>query len=149
MGFRYLVLGAGRQGTAAGYDVGQFGQAEKIWMGDASLEQARMATERINGLADGSIAEAVLTDASDESSVHDFLEKNNVDVLIFDETTGFTAMEQGTGYHTAIIAAAISLGDIDPGVIELENAMTSTEFVKQAALRGFEVQLELCSVSEE
>jgi hypothetical protein len=60
------------------------------------------------------------------------------------------AGRQGTaaGYHVAIIAAAIAEGSIQSGVVLLENARTGTEFVKQAARRGFEVKLDPGSVNE-
>lgn len=72
-----------------------------------------------------------------------------VDLLFyFEETTGFTALEQGTGYLIAIIAAAIARGCIQPGVIELENAMSGTDFVKQAAKRAFQVKLDVRKASK-
>ena len=46
-------------------------------------------------------------------------------------------------------AAAIAERAIKPGVIELENAMTGTEFVSEAAKRGFQVQLEVRETSHE
>jgi hypothetical protein len=42
----------------------------------------------------------------------------------------------------------LAQGSIQPGVIELENAMKGTQFVEQAAQRGFDVQLEIRSVSK-
>jgi lysine 6-dehydrogenase len=35
MNYRYVVLGSGRQGTAAAYDLAKFGQAESLLMADA------------------------------------------------------------------------------------------------------------------
>jgi hypothetical protein len=52
-------------------------------------------------------------------------------------------MEQGTGWHAAILLEAIVEGRTPRGVTPVELAMTGTEFVRQAALRGFEVQLRL------
>ncbi len=40
MGFRYAVIGAGRQGTAAAFDLARFGEAEYLLLADQSLEQA-------------------------------------------------------------------------------------------------------------
>lgn len=72
-----------------------------------------------------------------------------VDFLFYhDEATDLTAMEQGTGYHTAIIAAAIAQGSIQPGVIELEKAMSGAQFVEEAPKRGFDVQLDIRNVGE-
>jgi len=65
-----------------------------------------------------------------------------------DPETGFTAMEEGTGWHAAIMTEAIARGEIEPGVIPVERAMTGTEFVRQAALRGFQVERHLRFISE-
>ena len=65
----------------------------------------------------------------------------------YDEKTGFTAMEQGTGWHTSIITAAIARGEIPRGVIPVEKAMTGSAFVHQASLRGFDVRIQLRSTS--
>ena len=46
-GFRYAILGAGRQGTAAGYDLGMFGEASEILFIDADEAAARSAAARV------------------------------------------------------------------------------------------------------
>jgi lysine 6-dehydrogenase len=61
----------------------------------------------------------------------------------FDERTGFTAMEQGTGWHAAILTGAIARGEVESGVIPVEYAMTGKAFVEHAGKRGFEVTVEL------
>lgn len=63
--------------------------------------------------------------------------------LYYDEATGFTAMEQGTGWHAAILTIAIASGHITHGVIPLEKAMSGSDFVDEAAKRGFSVKLDL------
>src|SRR4030067_1339017 len=50
MSFRYAVLGSGRQGTAAAFDMGRFGEADVIWLLDSDLAQAEKATSRVNDL---------------------------------------------------------------------------------------------------
>jgi lysine 6-dehydrogenase len=65
-----------------------------------------------------------------------------------DPETGFTAMEQGTGWHAAIMTEAIVRGEVELGVIPVERAMSGTEFVRQAALRGFNVERELRFTTE-
>jgi lysine 6-dehydrogenase len=59
----------------------------------------------------------------------------------FDEETGFTAMEQATGWHASIMTEAIAKGRVPSGVIPVERAMNGGAFVEQANLRGFEVEL--------
>jgi lysine 6-dehydrogenase len=58
-----------------------------------------------------------------------------------DPVTGFTAMEQGTGWHASILAAAIAAGGVAKGVIPVEQAMTGKDFVADAERRGFHVDL--------
>jgi lysine 6-dehydrogenase len=65
----------------------------------------------------------------------------------YDEATGFTAMEQGTGWHAAILTEAIAMGRVRAGAIPVETAMTGKDFVDQAARRGFNVHLELRAAS--
>jgi lysine 6-dehydrogenase len=50
MKIRYVILGAGMQGTAAAYDLAKFGDPDSITLADASLEQATKACARVNGL---------------------------------------------------------------------------------------------------
>ena len=61
----------------------------------------------------------------------------------FDEETGFTAMEQGTGWHASILTAAIARGEVEKGVIPVERAMSGKTFVDHAAKRGFDDTLEV------
>lgn len=58
----------------------------------------------------------------------------------YDEETGFTAMEQATGWHAAIMTAAIAHGRVASGVVPVERAMTGQAFVEQAERRGFEIR---------
>ena len=39
--FRYVILGSGRQGTAAAYDLARFGDAERVVMADVHMDAAR------------------------------------------------------------------------------------------------------------
>ena len=50
MKYRYAVLGAGRQGIAAAYDLAKFGRAEEIRLIDINLSSARAGADRINKL---------------------------------------------------------------------------------------------------
>ena len=53
---RYGVIGAGRQGTAAAYDMAKWGGAETVLLADRSVDAARAASERINGLIGRDVA---------------------------------------------------------------------------------------------
>ncbi len=61
----------------------------------------------------------------------------------YDENTGFSAMEQATGWHAAIMTEAVAKGHVPSGVIPVERAMGGSAFVEHAKLRGFNVELTL------
>jgi lysine 6-dehydrogenase len=71
--FRYVILGSGRQGTAAAYDLARFGGATRIAMADAHLDAARQAAERVNDLLGREVAEATAVYASERASVQEVL----------------------------------------------------------------------------
>lgn len=50
MGFRYAIFGAGMQGTAAAFDLAQFGDADEITLFDQTKERADEAALRLNKL---------------------------------------------------------------------------------------------------
>jgi lysine 6-dehydrogenase len=64
----------------------------------------------------------------------------------YDEATGFTAMEQATGWHAAILAEAIAQRRVPKGVIPVEQAMSGAAFVDEAGRRGFDVRREVRSL---
>jgi len=73
MGYTYAVVGAGRQGTAAAYDMAKQGDAEKVLIGDISFINAKKAANRVNHILNKNIAEAKQVDVKDYSSLVDFL----------------------------------------------------------------------------
>ncbi len=50
MTYKYAVVGAGRQGIAAAYDLARFGEAEEILLIDADATTGQVATNRLNSL---------------------------------------------------------------------------------------------------
>jgi lysine 6-dehydrogenase len=67
-----------------------------------------------------------------------------VDLIHYHDTqTGFTAMEQATGWHASILTIAIAMGRVAKGVTPVERAMSGTDFVAQAVRRGFDVRLQV------
>ncbi len=66
---RYVILGAGRQGTAAAYDLARFGPAARVVLADARLDTARQASARVNDLLGRDVAEPRTVDASDPGSL--------------------------------------------------------------------------------
>ncbi len=64
MGFRYAVVGAGRQGVAAAYDLARLGDAEQVLIVDVSREAAGAGARRVNELLGAEVAKGVVGDAA-------------------------------------------------------------------------------------
>lgn len=73
MGYVYAVVGAGRQGTAAIYDMAKNGDAAKVLIGDVSLENAKKAAKRVNELLNNEIAEAYHLNVKNSDDLINFL----------------------------------------------------------------------------
>ena len=69
MGYRYAVLGAGRQGTACAYDMVRWGDAESVVLADQSLDAARSAAQRINNLLETDKARGIRLDVTDQEAL--------------------------------------------------------------------------------
>jgi lysine 6-dehydrogenase len=63
--YTYAVLGSGRQGTAAAYDMARWGDARRVILADYDIDVARRAVARINSMIGKSISEAVQVDVTD------------------------------------------------------------------------------------
>jgi lysine 6-dehydrogenase len=74
MPYTYGVLGAGRQGTAAAYDMARWGDARKILLADSNMEVARRASERVNRLIGRAVATADELDVTDSDSLEKWLQ---------------------------------------------------------------------------
>ena len=73
MSFIYGVLGAGRQGTAAAYDMAKFGDAVKVIVADVQLSVAEKSAARVNQMLGKKIVEAKQLDITDEEQLTKFL----------------------------------------------------------------------------
>ncbi len=82
MGYRYAVLGSGRQGTAAAYDLARFGEADYLLLADQSLVTAQKAATRVNTLLGRQVAYATEVNVTDEDSVVDLLTSHAIEVFI-------------------------------------------------------------------
>jgi lysine 6-dehydrogenase len=69
MKHRYVVLGAGRQGVAAAYDMARFGDASAVVLADVDRATAEAGTRRVNRLLEMEIARAAQVDAGDEAGL--------------------------------------------------------------------------------
>jgi lysine 6-dehydrogenase len=78
MKYNYVILGAGRQGSAAAYDMAVWGEARRILLADRDVEAARRSVERVNLLAGRSVAEAAWLDVTEPRSVDEALKAADV-----------------------------------------------------------------------
>jgi lysine 6-dehydrogenase len=74
MEYTYAVLGAGRQGTAAAYDMGLRGDASSIVLSDADYEAACQSADRVNRLLGASLARPVQVNVTDLEAVYHVLD---------------------------------------------------------------------------
>ncbi len=74
MSFTYAVVGAGRQGTAAAYDMARFGDAATVKIADADPDAAQRAATRVNDLLGRAVARPFAVDVTDGSALRVFLD---------------------------------------------------------------------------
>lgn len=67
--YRYLIIGSGRQGTAAAYDLARFGETARIVMADRDPDIAARSAERVNRLSGTTLAESLALEVSDQRAV--------------------------------------------------------------------------------
>ncbi len=103
--YRYVVLGAGRQGTAAAYDLARFGEAASILLCDLDGEVARRSAERVNRLVGREVAEGRPLDVTDHAALRQTLEGANVALSAVPYTYNL-------GITRDAIAAGVSLCDM-------------------------------------
>ncbi len=73
MRYSYIVLGAGRQGIAAAYDLVLFGEAKRVTLADCDEERARSGAERVNTLLRRGVVDALVLDIRDEAAARQAL----------------------------------------------------------------------------
>jgi lysine 6-dehydrogenase len=119
-GHSYGIVGAGRQGTAAAYDLAVRDDAARVAFADLSLSAAQRAANRVNALAGRAVASAVALDATDGAAVADFLGPLDAAVSSAHYRLNLgiarAAIEAGThlcdlGGHTGIVLAQLDLDD--------------------------------------
>ncbi len=110
--YTYAVLGAGRQGTAAAYDLARHGRAARVLLADRDPVQARRAAARVNRLLGREVALPAVLDVADEDAVRGFLAPVDaaISAVPFQYNLGLTwaAIAAGThlcdmGGHTATV----------------------------------------------
>jgi lysine 6-dehydrogenase len=118
-GFRYGILGAGRQGTAAAYDLAVRGEAASITLGDIDPGRADSAAERLNRLTRTGIVTGARVDATNHDRLAEFLEP--LDAFVSSATwrlnlgASEAALDAGThmcdlGGNTPVVLRQLDLG---------------------------------------
>jgi lysine 6-dehydrogenase len=118
--YRYLIIGSGRQGTAAAYDLACFGDAARIVLADRDTVIAARSAERVNRLSGTSLAEPLALNVSDQRAVEEAVQ--GMDVVLsavpyyFNLPITRAAIAAGAHYcdlggNTAIAQSQMALGD--------------------------------------
>ena len=100
--FAYLVLGAGRQGAAAAYDMARWGDASRVILADRDLDVARKAAGRVNSLTGAALAEAQQVDVTNPKSLRQAMSGIEFDAC----HNTMQAMAKKLGHMPAINPAA-------------------------------------------
>jgi lysine 6-dehydrogenase len=74
----YAVVGAGRQGVAAAYDIAKWGNATSVLLADVNGDQAAGAAERINSLIGRNVARAAQIDTRNYGALVELLQPIDV-----------------------------------------------------------------------
>jgi lysine 6-dehydrogenase len=118
--FDYLILGAGRQGTAAAYDLARFGAASRIVLADQNSSIAKAAAERVNSLVEREVAAAEVIDVADSSALRAILGPADVALsavpYYFNLEITRAAIDAQThlcdmGGHTNVVMTQLALDD--------------------------------------
>jgi len=101
MAYRYTVLGAGRQGVAAAYDLGLRGQADSIVLADASWTAASRGAERLNTLLGKHVTTPHVLDAADHAAVREALTQSDglLSAVPFAHNEDLTRLAVDSGTH--------------------------------------------------
>lgn len=120
MGYHYAVLGAGRQGTAAAYDLAQYGEAQSLVIADQDMGLAQEAATRVNVLLKRNLVQAKTVDVRDHAALVRLL--RGMDALVsavpyrFNLGVARAAIEAGgnmcdLGGHTELVRQELALDD--------------------------------------
>ena len=120
MKFRYAVLGAGRQGVAAAYDLARLGDAEEVRLYDLDPEAATQGAERVNTLLQSGVAKGRGLDVGDASALVPALKgiHSTISAVPYKFNLSITeaAIAAGSnicdlGGHTETVRRQLALGD--------------------------------------
>lgn len=125
---RYGVLGAGRQGTAAAYDLAVRGEAASIVLADLDGARAAAAAARVNRLAGRDVATGVALDATDSPALAGFLDP-------LDAAIGAISYKLNLGFTEAAIAAKTDWCDLGGNTEIVMSQLALDGRAKEAGVR--------------
>jgi lysine 6-dehydrogenase len=125
---RYGVLGAGRQGTAAAYDLAVRGEAVSIVLADLDGARATAAAARVNQLAGRDVATGVALDATDSPALVDFLKP-------LDAAIGAISYKLNLGFTEAAIEAKTDWCDLGGNTEVVLSQLALDVRAKEAGIR--------------
>jgi lysine 6-dehydrogenase len=120
MGLKYAVLGAGRQGVAAAYDLARLGEATEIRLFDLSAEAAMQGAEKVNKLLQTHVVQGKTLDVKIPSALVTALRgvHSTISAVPYKFNLEITeaAIEAHTnicdlGGHTETVRKQLALGD--------------------------------------
>lgn len=120
MSYHYAIIGAGRQGLSAAYDMGRFGEAKEILLYDFDSKIAESGAVRINSLLNSDIVRGHGLDASDPAQLQKALQgiHSTLSAVPYPLNPLITkvAIESGSnlcdlGGHTETVRAQLALDD--------------------------------------
>jgi lysine 6-dehydrogenase len=126
--YKYGVLGAGRQGTAAAYDLAVRGEAASIVLADIDGPRAEAAAARVNQLAGRAVATGVALDAGDSRAVLEFLRP-------LDAAIGAISYKLNLGFAEAAIEAKTDWCDLGGNTAVVLGQLALDKRAKEAGVR--------------
>jgi lysine 6-dehydrogenase len=120
VGYRYAILGAGRQGLSAAFDLARFGSAEEILLCDLNLETAHKGAEKLRTLISQDLFKPVNLDAGNPDQLQQILREvdSAISAVPFNFNLGITkkAIECRThlcdlGGHTETVLKQLALDE--------------------------------------
>jgi len=103
--YNYVVLGAGRQGTAVAYDLMRYGEAQELVIADCDSGLAHRAADRVNSLVPSTPARAATVNVTDQRALTELL--RGADAIVSAVPYRFNA-----DVATAAIASRTSMCDL-------------------------------------
>ena len=118
MKYKYIVLGAGRQGVAIAYDLAKFCQAKSVILADYDLKLAQAGAARVNKLVKPGISKGIKADAGNPAGLKKLFAGANcvVSAVPYHYNYGVAkaAVEAGANFcdlggNTAVVLKELSL----------------------------------------